>query len=312
ARSILANAPVKHAEELALLDSLHRRQFRQWFFELACGFSVLFYGFGSKRRLVNSFATQLAESAPVAIVNGYFPALNLKQSLEKIAAEILGLGDTTGSAADLAALIRGYFETDSRAVDAMYVVVHNIDGACLRKHQAVLAVLASSPRIRFVATIDHIEAPLIWDTSTATHFNWAWHDLTTFEPYTVETSYENFGTEIKDIGPRGVLHVLASLTENAKGIFRVLAEYQIAEAAMDDAPAAQRKPGAATPEMPFAGYFAACRDQFLVSSEMTFRSQLTEFRDHRVIQSRHAADGTELVFIPLDAATLGTILESME
>ncbi|KAJ1733617.1 Origin recognition complex subunit 2 [Coemansia biformis] len=310
--AILASVPTKHKEELALLDSLHRRQFRQWFFEMTCGFSIMFYGFGSKRQLINSFATQLAESAPVAIVNGYFPALNLKQSLEKIASEILGLGDTTGSAADLALLIRDYFGTAGRAVDTMYVIVHNIDGQCLRKHQAALAALASSPRIHLVASIDHIEAPLIWDASTATRFNWAWHDLTTFEPYAVETSNENFGAETKNIGPRGVLHVLASLTENAKGIFRVLAEFQVAESVMDDTPAAQKKAGAAIPEMPFGGYFAACRDQFLVSSEMTFRSQLTEFRDHQVIQSRHAADGTEFVFIPLDAATLGSILEGMD
>ncbi|KAJ2325681.1 Origin recognition complex subunit 2 [Coemansia sp. RSA 2681] len=66
------------------------------------------------------------------------------------------------------------------------------------------------------------------------------------------------------------------------------------------------------PEMAHSAYFAACRDQFLVSSELTFRSQLTEFRDHKVIQSRHAADGTESVHIPLDAATLGTILEGMD
>ncbi|KAJ2778351.1 Origin recognition complex subunit 2 [Coemansia javaensis] len=309
-RAILARVPAKHERELALLGSLHQRQFRQWYFEMECGFSIVFYGFGSKRRLLNGLAERLAEDAPVAIINGYFPALNLKQSLEKIASEILGLADTTGSPADLAALIHGYIGTAACGVETMYIVVHNIDGQCLRKHQATLAVLASSPHIRLLASIDHIEAPLLWDSSTATRFNWAWHDLTTFEPYAVETSYENFAADTRDVGPRGVLHVLASLTENAKGIFRVLAEYQIAESVMEDG-AAPRRAGA-TPEMPFSSYFAACRDQFLVSSEMTFRSQLTEFRDHQVIQSRHAADGSELVTIPLDAATLGTILESMD
>ncbi|KAJ1865182.1 Origin recognition complex subunit 2 [Coemansia sp. RSA 989] len=312
-RALLSKVPVKHKSELALLESLHRRQFRQWYFEMSSGFNIVFYGYGSKRRLINAFASELGEHAPVAIINGYFPTLNLKQSLEKIAVEILDLGITSGSIADLAALIHGYFSSSSCTVDEMYVVVHNIDGPCLRKHQAALAVLASSPRIHVLASIDHIEAPLIWDTSTITRFNWAWHDLTTFEPYTVETSYENFTTESKEIGPRGVLHVLASLTENAKGIFRVLAEYQIAEAVMDeDAADTQKKSGSNVPEMSYSSYFTACRDQFLVTNEMTFRSQLTEFRDHKVIQSRHAPDGTEFVFIPLSATVLGTILESMD
>ncbi|KAJ2121128.1 Origin recognition complex subunit 2 [Coemansia sp. RSA 720] len=304
-RAILKLVRPKHKHELELLESLHRRQFRQWFFELSNKFNLVFYGYGSKRRLINAFASQCGDDAPVVIINGYFPALNLKQTLEKIATEALDLS-ATGSVADLAALIHGYFESSSCAVDRMYVVVHNIDGLCLRKHQAALAVLASSPRIHFLASVDHIEAPLIWDTSSITRFNWIWHDLTTFEPYTVETSYENFTTEAKEIGPRGVLHVLASLTENAKGVFRILAEFQITESIMD---ADVLKKSSA--EMPYNSYFTACRDQFLVSSETTFRSQLTEFRDHKVIQSRHAPDGTEFVFIPLTSSTLETILESM-
>ncbi|KAJ1667096.1 Origin recognition complex subunit 2 [Coemansia sp. RSA 1813] len=312
-RTILAKTPAKHKEEMELLEGMHRQLFHQWWFELDCGFNLVFYGYGSKRRLLNSFATQMAADAPVVIINGFFPALNLKHSLEKIVTQVIGLGDTTGSVADLASLIYGYFSSSGRSVDSMTLVVHNIDGPCLRKHQASLAVLSSCTSIRLLASIDHIEAPLIWDSSTVTRFNWAWHDLTTFESYTVETSYENFSADTTEIGPRGVLHVLASLTENAKSIFRILAEFQIAESVMDSAPSgAQKSTGPRIPEMPYNSYFAACRDQFLVSNDMTFRSQLTEFRDHKVIQSRHAPDGTEFVHIPLDGTTLGTILESMD
>ncbi|KAJ2549760.1 Origin recognition complex subunit 2 [Coemansia sp. RSA 1933] len=318
-RAILAKTPVKHKEEMELLEGMHRQLFHQWRFELDCDFNLVFYGYGSKRRLLNSFATQMTADAPIVIVNGFFPALNLKQSLEKIVTQVLRLSDTTGSIADLASLVHGYFSSDVRDVDSMTLVVHNIDGPCLRKHQASLAVLASCTNIRLLASIDHIEAPLIWDSSTVTRFNWAWHDLTTFEPYTVETSYENFSADTTEIGPRGVLHVLASLTENAKSIFKILAEFQITESVMDSgdgggasSSGAQKNTGSKIPEMPYTSYFAACRDQFLVSNDMTFRSQLTEFRDHKVIQSRHASDGTEFVHIPLDEATLGTILESMD
>ncbi|KAJ1949028.1 Origin recognition complex subunit 2 [Linderina macrospora] len=262
------------------------------------------------------FATEMSDDAPVAIVNGYFPTLNLKSTLEKILGEIAGFNDTSGPVVDLAALISGYFDSDKRTVDRMYLVVHNIDGACLRKHQAALAVLGNCKNIHLLASVDHIEAPVMWDTTLATKFNWAWHDLTTFEPYTVETSYENFSSASTEIGPRGVLHVLASLTENAKSVFRILAEHQIAESVMgdggDDSSAGQRLGAPKYPGMAYTAYFGACRDQFLVSSEMAFRSQLTEFRDHKVIQSRHAADGSETVFIPLDASTLGTILEGMD
>ncbi|KAJ2890923.1 Origin recognition complex subunit 2, partial [Coemansia aciculifera] len=184
-RTILAKVPTKHRGELELLEQLHRRQFCQWFFELSCGFNLVFYGYGSKRRMMNSLATELATDAPVVIINGFFPTLNLKQSLERVVSDVLGISDTTGTVADLASLIHGYFDTETRKVDEIYFIVHNIDGPCLRKHQAALAVLASCPSVHLLASIDHIEAPLIWDSSTTTRFNWAWHDLTTFEPYTV-------------------------------------------------------------------------------------------------------------------------------
>ncbi|KAJ2843547.1 Origin recognition complex subunit 2, partial [Coemansia erecta] len=96
-RAILAKTTVKHKEELELLESMHRQLFQQWRFELDCEFNLVFYGYGSKRRLLNSFATQMTADAPVVIINGFFPALNLKHSLEKIVTQVLGLGDTTGS-----------------------------------------------------------------------------------------------------------------------------------------------------------------------------------------------------------------------
>ncbi|KAJ2323372.1 Origin recognition complex subunit 2, partial [Coemansia sp. RSA 2681] len=86
-RAILSKVPIKHKGELELLEQLHRRQFRQWFFEMTCGFNLVFYGYGSKRRLMNSLATELAADAPVVIINGFFPTLNLKQSLERVVSE---------------------------------------------------------------------------------------------------------------------------------------------------------------------------------------------------------------------------------
>lgn len=45
---------------------------------------------------------------------------------------------------------------------AVYVVVHNIDGPGLRENeiQQYLATLAASSRVKFVASIDHVNAPL--------------------------------------------------------------------------------------------------------------------------------------------------------
>jgi Origin recognition complex subunit 2 len=53
--------------------------------------------------------------------------------------------------------------------------------------QAALAGLAACPNVMLMASIDHLSAPLLWDKQTASRFNWLWHDVTTYERYSVET-----------------------------------------------------------------------------------------------------------------------------
>lgn len=60
-------------------------------------------------------------------------------------------------------------------------------------------------------------------------FNWLWHDATTFLPYIEEMSYENsfLSQQTGRLALSSLLHVFHSLTPNAKGIFLLLARYQL-------------------------------------------------------------------------------------
>ena len=77
--------------------------------------------------------------------------------------------------------------------EPVYLVVHNLDGPALRgeRAQAALSLLASSPLVRLICSVDHINAPLIWDQGKLTRYNFVWFDTTTYAPYTDETRYEN-------------------------------------------------------------------------------------------------------------------------
>ena len=55
------------------------------------------------------------------------------------------------------------------------------------EEQALLAELAGCPGVHIVATVDHINAPLLWDVKTRAALNWICHDATTFAPYFAET-----------------------------------------------------------------------------------------------------------------------------
>ena len=60
-------------------------------------------------------------------------------------------------------------------------------------------------------------------------FNWLWYDVTTFEPYTEETSYENslLVQQSGSLALSSLIHVFRSLTANAKGVFLLIENYQL-------------------------------------------------------------------------------------
>ncbi|KAG0056787.1 Origin recognition complex subunit 2 [Gryganskiella cystojenkinii] len=304
----MKSAPPKHAQEKALLQMLYEEQFPQWYFELLSGFNLLIYGYGSKRLLLTKFATTVLTDAPVIMVNGYFPTLGIKDIMDKISVGALKYSGPTGTLQEQLAYIHAYFRQPQRATKKIYLLIHNIDGPSLRseKVQGALSVLASCPSVHLIASVDHINANILWDAVKAARFRWCWHELTTFQPYTAETSYENsIMVQQRDLGPRGIQYVLASLTSNGKGLFKILAEYQI-QAEKEGAEMSKSDFG-----MAYNVLFKKCQENFLVSNQVTFKTQLTEFRDHRIVHSRKGPDGVEILYIPLAASVLEGILEQM-
>jgi origin recognition complex subunit 2 len=92
--------------------------------------------------------------------------------------------------------------------------------------------------------------------------------------------------------------VLRTLVQNARKVFRVLADAQL------DDPAAGG--------VPFPALLRMCRERFLVSNEAGLRAHLTEFRDHELVRTRPAADGGEALLIPLAAEPLRRVLAEMD
>ncbi|KAG2180351.1 hypothetical protein INT44_003353 [Umbelopsis vinacea] len=307
----LAQAPKKHAKDIAILHSLHERQFPQWQFELLSHYNLLFYGYGSKRKLLTKFAQTYLTDGPLIVVNGYFPSITIKDILNKLSIGALGINSPTGSIQDHVSLIMEHFQRGENEYEHIYLLIHNIDGANIRNERAqtALSILASCPNIHIIASIDHINAGLLWDSIKISRFNWIWHDATTFDDYLVETSFENtlMVRQSELGGSRGVNYVLASLTSNARGIFKVLAEHQVMEMEL----ATMEGRGDESVGLTYNAYYTKCREAFFVSNDITFRTQLTEFRDHKIIQSRRTLDGTEIMYLPLDKSTLTNILESI-
>ncbi|KAI8601177.1 origin recognition complex, subunit 2 [Dissophora ornata] len=312
----IKRAPAKHSKEMEMLMLLYEEQFPQWYFELMSGFNLLIYGYGSKRALLTKFATSILTDAPLIIVNGYFPTLTVKEILDKISTTALQYTGPTGTLQEQIAFIHAYFSQPDRAITKLYLLIHNIDGSSLRseKTQSALSLLASCPQIHLVASMDHINTNILWDAVKVSRFRWIWHELTTFRPYLTETSFENsIMVRQGELGPRGIQFVLASLTTNGRGLFKILAEHQI-QAERDAVQGGAIGVGSKNQVdwgMAYNTLFKECQENFLVSNAVTFRTQLTEFRDHRIVHSKKGADGVEILYIPLSASVLEGILEKM-
>ncbi|NWV83352.1 ORC2 protein, partial [Dasyornis broadbenti] len=299
-QELLKQAPLAYAAEIRDLSQQHESLFSKWMLQLHLGFNIVLYGLGSKRDLLEKFRTSLLQDSVHLVVNGYFPSITVRSILNSITEEVLDHIGTFRSPLDQLEFIIKRFKEDSSL--ELYVLIHNLDSQMLRgeRSQQILAQLSSLPSIYLIASIDHINAPLMWDQAKLSLYNWLWYETTTFSPYVEETSYENslLVQQSGSLALSSLIHVLHSLTLNARGIFRLLAQHQL-----------EKKDNPSYPGLSFQDFYQQCREAFLVNSDLTLRAQLTEFRDHKLIRTKRGADGVEYLLIPVDDSTLTDFLE---
>lgn len=302
-RSLLSDLPSVHANEIKTMIEEQVSDFNHWMTLLCEGFSLFLYGLGSKRNIISQFQQMFLNDFDHMVINGYFPSLTIKSILSNITADILEYGGSFHSIQEQLDYIRNHYSDP--AADQLFLLIHNLDGAMIRteKAQTVLAHLAKAPKICVLASIDHINAPLIFDGSKVSQYNAIWWDATTLAPYSEETGYEN-SLMVHNSGTlalSSLIHVFKSLTPNAKGIFLLLARFQL-----------DQKDNSNYRGLAFNDMYQRCREAFLVNSDLTLRAQLTEFRDHKLLNTKKGHDGSELLVIPLECSTLQEFVEQQE
>ncbi|KAI8613921.1 origin recognition complex subunit 2-domain-containing protein [Chytriomyces sp. MP71] len=349
----LESMPQKHVNERKMLADWIPSHFAQWEYELSMGFNLMLFGYGSKRSVLNQFKEKYCRHGPVLTLNGYMPVVNIATDvLAKLTAHLIPPTSTAATntttiarasttATSQIAAIASYFQQPARTHTHLYLLIHNLDGPALRspaQQRLLAALLRTVPRgcIRVLATLDHIAAPLLWDRETCVHV--LWKEVSTFAGYEVETGHEGMvfvegggkGGVAGAQGVGGALHVLRSLNQNARRMFRILADLQVAEAEAEPVRKRRRGVRACGGEqdneeeeehekdkgkeegqiegMSYNTFLTRCIESFCVNSQDNFKAQLAEFRDHRLILSRRGAQGEETLYIPFDAVALRGLL----
>lgn len=313
-RLAASNIEPKHEKEIAALVNDYKSLYPKWLFELRCGFGLLMYGFGSKKALIEDFASTALAEYSVVVINGFLQSINIKQVFTAIA-EVLWDQLKSKRKTSLGSMSKVQQTFGSRSVDDLLtflsgpqtddgdcfvcVVIHNIDGPGLRdsETQQYLARLASCSHICIIASIDHVNAPLLWDKKMVhTQFNWCWYHVPTFAPYKIEGIFLPLilaqGSTVQSAKTAAI--VLQSLTPNAQNVFKILAEYQLSHSEEDG--------------MPIDSLYEISRERFLVSSRVTLNSHLTEFKDHELVKTRRNSDGQDCLYIPLATEALRKLL----
>jgi Origin recognition complex subunit 2 len=203
----------------------YSHEFDRWKFLLCTNHSLLLYGAGCKRQVVNDFVAQsLEKQGPCLTINGYDPSVTLSRILDLLVSLFVDKDREPTSASNTDEQDNGLPDTDSfeifsqfrpfelvqrairigRAISAkaqdmlspITLVIHNIEGPGLCNHlvQQSLAALLTSSRlpngmaaIRLIATVDHVDAAMhMWDTLTRASLAWLYIPVHTHDYYTDE------------------------------------------------------------------------------------------------------------------------------
>jgi hypothetical protein len=205
--------------------SRNRKLFPHIFLMLHEKFNVIMYGFGSKRNLLNTFSTTYLSDEHYLMINGYFPALTAKDVANNLKDAL------QADSSDINSILHAVDELD----DTLYLVIHSIDvlfsaNSPKIKQLIMEIVIRSQGTIRLIATVDHVNSGLLFNSTEKTKMDLMWVHIPTFSPYTIERGYTGSADAASgdsDLTLASVIHVYDSLTPNAQKIFLQILDYYV-------------------------------------------------------------------------------------
>ncbi|KAI0061672.1 origin recognition complex subunit 2 [Artomyces pyxidatus] len=312
------------------LATQHRSDASRFLRELDEGFRLIFYGFGSKRTIINAFATACRRRGHVVVVNGFQPKFNLKDLISAIE-KIPGVSALPLAAQNMDAQLRRIAQyLGTKRARPLYLFIHNFDAPVLRnaKTKACLAALGALPQLRLAVSVDHLNAPLLWTSSDLTRGPWLWHDLTTLAPYDMELAFADrsslrgatasgtasaaaaSGAGGGQMTETAAQHVLASVTQKAKKLFVLVARHQL-----DALDVAGDAAGTDTENaLAYDKLFNLARDNFVATNDTALRALLGEFRDHGLVVTvgTGTLGASETLWVPLRKERLVRLVEWLQ
>lgn len=321
------------------IEELHERikntLFVQWESLLNTGINLALYGYGSKTKLFDDFGKYLQESFHILRMKAYESLANFSFLLQELLKNVYSIQERpTRDPVLLAKRIR---QEQAKTLVPTILIIEMADAPCMRSidiWKALAELVEPFLGIHLIFSFEHANSRLLTDEIIWKRLKLAWIDATTMRPYGLELLTLNpKGQSAVDLQTRyqGAQFVLASLTQTARSVYRILAEHQQNQMNNqsrvnnckdngndkddeddgddgdddDELESSQRKMS-----LSIASWYQQCQEQFIVSNELAFRTQLTEFIDHELIKAvdELGQNGNEF-FIPFQRKEIALLLE---
>lgn len=312
-------------EPIKSVNNLYEFQFSQWLFELQEGFNLIFYGIGSKRNLLHKFLRDfilpLDRRAKCIVINGYNSEFNLRMLMREIwnvcFKKSLPASRETPETCNFTHV---EFMKPKNRNRKLYILLNNIDGDSLRNDdlQYMLSEIARIKQVSLICSMDNLNTPVFWDASVLSNFNFIWHNTSTFQSYFTEVSFKDplsIGKTDELVGSRGAKYVLSSLTGNAKNLYKNLILQQLEKIDMyigDDTKLLENRGnirGSVKSCISLREFYELCVSEFIISNDISFRTILGEFVEHKMCNLTRDTAGTEILYIQFTVDEIEKLLD---
>eukprot|EP00747_Dinoflagellata_sp_TGD_P164576 gnl/TRDRNA2_/TRDRNA2_184689_c0_seq1.p1 gnl/TRDRNA2_/TRDRNA2_184689_c0~~gnl/TRDRNA2_/TRDRNA2_184689_c0_seq1.p1 ORF type:complete len:470 (-),score=83.60 gnl/TRDRNA2_/TRDRNA2_184689_c0_seq1:217-1566(-) len=300
--SLLAAKPTLGDEEASQPppEPPRAERFKTWLKLLRMGFSLLVEGLGSKRRLLEDFADEIAKTwatNPVRI-DGFAAKVSLSERLREVMEQVHPSAPRAGNSVEgLGAAVRAAQRSSSRP---LLLVVHNLE-LLPPPHQVVLAKLSATPNVHLVASVDNMWASesVVWDGHCLKDFNFVRETVRTYEDYEVEIAgryvegdpaWTGLGVSRAQVHKASLSLVLKSLTDNHRELVAIIAKQQLA-------------PGGRS-GISMSALLKLTSAKMIAKTSTKLSHLLTELKDHETVTVKNGQDGGKLFILPYSDSVL--------
>ncbi|CAO4365297.1 unnamed protein product [Caenorhabditis nigoni] len=280
------------------LENLEEKEFPKWMIYLASGFNILLHGVGSKRQILTKFEEELSQYTYMR-VDARKDGLNMKALLNAIN-ENMNLNCPVKRSQTTISWARAIKR--KMHGQQLILMIDNIEAPDWRNDQEALCeLLENRESVKLIATVDHINSTFIWNSRQVASLFFVHVTVNTFEIPLQELMTGDSRLLGLDSRSNQSVHTMSSLdafwkslASNSQKLFRLFFQMYFDT----------KKP------VKFWDLFNAAKDDFIASTDSALRTQLVEFKDHRVLKWTRGDDGNDQLSGIVELKLVTEFLES--